>query len=55
MNEKFDARMLGAAVAKALGLKPGDDIVISRDRLDPNRIMIVRRIVRGPAYPKMNE
>jgi hypothetical protein len=41
--EYFNMKTLGEVVAKALCLKSGDDIQIQRDRLDPNRVMIVRR------------
>jgi bifunctional DNA-binding transcriptional regulator/antitoxin component of YhaV-PrlF toxin-antitoxin module len=38
----FDVKMLGETIAKALGLKPGDDLELSKDRLDPNRLLVVR-------------
>jgi antitoxin component of MazEF toxin-antitoxin module len=34
--------MLGETIAKALGLKPGDDLEVSKDRLDPNRLLVIR-------------
>lgn len=40
----FSIKDLGAAIAKALGLAPGDEIEISRDRLDPNRVLVRRHV-----------
>jgi hypothetical protein len=34
--------MLGQVVVKALGLKPGDAIELQKDRLNPNRILVLR-------------
>jgi hypothetical protein len=42
MTETFNAKSLGKLVARALGLQPGDDVEIARDRLNPNRLLVVR-------------
>jgi bifunctional DNA-binding transcriptional regulator/antitoxin component of YhaV-PrlF toxin-antitoxin module len=44
MNGAFDVKTLGQVIARALGLKPGDDIEIQRDRLDPNRVLVRRHV-----------
>ena len=41
-NEPFTLENLGQAVGKLLGLQVGDTVEIKRDRLDPNRVMIIR-------------
>jgi len=41
-NDPFTLGDLGQAVGKLLGLQVGDTVEIKRDRLDPNRIMIIR-------------
>lgn len=51
MNSAFDIKALGAAIAKALGLRPGDDIEIQRDRLDPNRVLIRRHVNEQGSAP----
>jgi hypothetical protein len=33
---------LGEVIVKALGLRPGDDIQIQKDRLNPNRVLVLR-------------
>ena len=38
----FSIKDLGAAIVKALGLKPNDEIEILRDKLDVNRILVRR-------------
>jgi hypothetical protein len=38
----FSVKDLGEVIAKALGLKPGENIEIQRDRLNPNRVMVLR-------------
>jgi hypothetical protein len=40
----FSIKALGEVIAKALGLAPGDEIEISRDRLDPNRVLVRRHV-----------
>ena len=42
MNSAFDIKALGAAIAKALGLTEGDEVEIQKDKLDANRILIIR-------------
>jgi hypothetical protein len=42
MNSAFDIKALGETIAKALGLKPGDNLELRKDRLDPNRLLLVR-------------
>jgi len=42
VNTALDVKTLGETIAKALGLKPGDDIEIQRDRLDPNRVLVAK-------------
>jgi hypothetical protein len=42
MNNVFDIKTLGEIIAKALGLQPGENVEIRRDRLDPNRVMVLR-------------
>jgi hypothetical protein len=34
--------MLGETIAKALGLRPGDNIELRRDKLDVNRVLVIR-------------
>ena len=43
MSQDFGLRDLGKAVIEILGLRPGDEVEILRDRLNPLRIMLVRR------------
>jgi hypothetical protein len=38
----FNVKSLGELVARALGLQPGDDVEVARDRLNPNRLLVVR-------------
>ena len=40
----LDVKTLGETIAKALGLRPGDDVEIQRDRLDPNRVLVRRHV-----------
>jgi hypothetical protein len=40
--ESYNMKTLGEVIAKALGLKPGDDIQILKDRLNANRLLILR-------------
>lgn len=42
MSDSYGIKDLGEAIAKLLGLRSGDDVEIQRNRLDPNRLMIVR-------------
>ena len=42
MTGAFDVKALGETIAKALGLRPGDDVEIQRDHLDPNRVLVRR-------------
>jgi protein involved in polysaccharide export with SLBB domain len=49
VSSTFDIKALGAAIAKALRLKPGDDISVQIDRLDPNRVLVRRHVSeQGP-------
>lgn len=38
----FDIRRLGEVIAKALGILPGDNIELRRDKLDANRVLVIR-------------
>ena len=38
----FTAKELGKAVARILNLQVGDEVEILRDKLNPNRIMVIR-------------
>ena len=38
----FSVKDLGATIAKMLGLQKNETIEIQRDRLDPNRLMIIK-------------
>jgi bifunctional DNA-binding transcriptional regulator/antitoxin component of YhaV-PrlF toxin-antitoxin module len=51
MNGAFDFKTLGETIAKALGLKPGDDIEIQKDRLDPNRVLVRRHVNEQVSSP----
>lgn len=42
LTKTFNVRSLGELVARALGLQPGDDVEIARDRLNPNRLLVLR-------------
>jgi hypothetical protein len=42
VEESFSIRDLGETIAKMLDLRPGHTIEIQRDRLNPNRLMIIR-------------
>ncbi|MGA2239639.1 MAG: hypothetical protein ABSG74_10550 [Candidatus Bathyarchaeia archaeon] len=42
MATTINAKTIGEVVARALGLQPGDDVEIARDRLNPNRLLVVR-------------
>jgi hypothetical protein len=44
MNGTFDIKALGDIIAKALGLRAGDEIEIQVDRLDPNRVLVRRHV-----------
>jgi hypothetical protein len=46
-RESFSIKDVGAAIVKALGLLPNDEIEILRDKLDPNRVL-VRRCANEP-------
>lgn len=41
-EDSFSIKDLGATIAKMLGLTKGETVEIQRDRLDPNRLMIIR-------------
>ncbi len=41
-EEAFSLKVLGAMVAKALGLTIGDNVEIRRDKVDGNRILVIR-------------
>jgi hypothetical protein len=38
----FSIKDLSEVIAKALGLRPGDGVEIQRDRLEPNRVLVIR-------------
>jgi len=38
----FSIKALSEIIAKALCLEPGDVVLIQRDRLDPNRVLVRR-------------
>jgi hypothetical protein len=41
-HRSFDAKTISDIIVKALGLKPDDDLELQRDRLNPNRILVIR-------------
>ncbi len=41
-DESFDFKQLGKAIVDLLKLSEGDSIEIMRDRLDPDRVMVIR-------------
>ncbi len=43
MSQDFDSEALGEAMMRTLGLRSGDKVEILHDRLNPLRIMLVRR------------
>ena len=47
MTTTFNVKSLGELVAHALGLQPGDDVEIARDRLNPMRLLVVRSPVNN--------
>ena len=47
-------KSLGELVARALGLQLGDDVEIARDRLNPNRLLVLRSPA-GDVQTRMNE
>lgn len=47
MTESFSTKTLGEIIARTLCLRAGDDVEILRDRLDGNRVMIVRHADSG--------
>ena len=42
MTELIDAKRLGQAIFEALHIAPNDEIQVQKDRLDANRIMVLR-------------
>lgn len=42
MTGTFNVKSLGELVVRALGLQPGDNVEIARDRLNPNRLLVLR-------------
>lgn len=47
MPSSFDVKALGEVIARALGAKPGDTLEVQRDKLNPNRVMVLR-VVNEP-------
>jgi antitoxin component of MazEF toxin-antitoxin module len=47
MTKPFNAKTLSEVIVKALGLKPGDDVEIQVDRLDPSRVLVRRHMNEG--------
>ena len=41
-EESFSVKDLGAMIARMLGLQKNETVEIHRDRLDPNRVMVIR-------------
>jgi hypothetical protein len=41
-TEPIDAKRLGQAIFDTLHIAPNDEIELKRDRLDQNRIMVIR-------------
>lgn len=46
----INAKSIGELLVRALGLQPGDDVTISRDRLDSNRLLVVRTVASVVAH-----
>ncbi len=42
LPDSFTLRDLAATISKLLDLHEGNDIEIQRDKMDPNRLMIIR-------------
>ena len=42
LAESFSIRDLGVTIAKILNLQPGEGIEIARDKLDSNRVLVIR-------------
>jgi hypothetical protein len=42
LSATLDVRTLGEAIARALGLRSGETVEIQRDRLNPNRVLVLR-------------
>lgn len=41
-EQSFTFKDLGETIAKLLGLRSGETVEVQRDRLNPNRLMIIR-------------
>jgi hypothetical protein len=41
-DESLDSKRLGEVIYELLGFTAGDTVEIKRDRLDPNRLMVLR-------------
>jgi hypothetical protein len=41
-GESFSFKDLGETIAKMLGLSVGDNLEVQRDKLNPNRILVIR-------------
>ena len=50
-GSSFTIKDLGTAIAKALGLKLGEEVEIQRDRLDPNRVLVRRHVNQQASAP----
>ncbi|MGA2785837.1 MAG: hypothetical protein ABSF09_14195 [Candidatus Bathyarchaeia archaeon] len=42
MSDSFSIKDLGETIAKILGLSVGDNLEVQRDKLNPNRILVIR-------------
>lgn len=51
----FGSKELGETIYKCLGLEAGDEIEILRDRLNHNRLMIVRHPQTNSDSPENSE
>jgi hypothetical protein len=47
MLDSFTPRDLGNTIAKLLDLSPGSNIEIQRDRLDPNRLQVIKLVEKS--------
>jgi len=44
LSSRFDEKDLAKFIAKVLRLEAGDEIEIRVDKLDPNRLLVVRHV-----------
>ncbi len=42
LTGSFDVKALGELIVRALSVQAGETIEVARDRLDPNRILVIR-------------